>query len=71
VSNPTAVPLSLIIIRPQIEKHLQAIADILPAHYKVTMVARSDKHPNAEIVLTEDNLYSVYDVLRQHARAQQ
>lgn len=65
-----AMPMHLVLIRPRIETLLVGISELLPEHYKLTLVARSDKTPNDEIVLTEDNLETVGKLLVEHAKEQ-
>jgi hypothetical protein len=60
--------MQLVLIRPRIETLLVGIKELLPEHYRLTLVARSDKHPHAEIVFTEDDLFKVCDLLSEHGR---
>lgn len=65
-----AMPLSIVLIRRQIENRLVGISELLPEGYKITFFARTEKHDNAEIILTEDNLQKVVDILSEHIPSQ-
>lgn len=41
-------------LQGEIEKHLEAIVEMLPDDYAVTLIARNTKIPNAQLVVTKE-----------------
>lgn len=58
--NKHVIPPYLLGIRPELEKHLIAIQNLLPDPYRLTLVARHTSNPDAYITLTDD--YPLEDV---------
>ena len=54
-------------LQTSIEPHLERIEKILPKEYRLTLVARHTTMPEAEIVLTLDNLWDVIACLEKVA----
>ena len=51
--------MTLALIQMSFDRHLQQMAKELPDDYRLTLVARNTKRPDADIIMTRDDLQGV------------
>ena len=55
--------MTLALIQMSFDRHLQQMAAELPDGYRLTLVARNTTRPDADIVMTRDDLWKVSEAI--------